>query len=484
LGLAGDRDKADNRECMDRLSLLDSEFLNLEDGIAHLHIAGISVFEGPAPPAGRVEQLIGSKLDRISRYRQRVRSVPFELGRPVWVDDPHFDLSYHARRTALPAPAGDAEFCALIGRVMSQPLNRERPLWEAWVVENLPDGHWALISKIHHCMVDGIAGVDLLTVLLEARRDVDLPTPKPWTPKREPSGPAMVVDAWRGLAGDLLAGVRHWPAAARDPRRALQAMGALTLGSLRWLRHLVPNPPLQIEGHIGPDRVYAHSSASFADVRIIRDAFGGTVNDVVLAAVTRGYHELMLASGDDPDHAVLRTLVPVSVRDADGRGVPDNRVTAVLLELPVALDDPVERLRVVRARMEDLKHSHMADAGRVLTEMGDLAPPMAVGTATRVATRLAHRLPQQSINTVTTNVPGPPFPLYCLGREMLAYYPFVPISHGLRIGTAILSYNGQLAFGVTGDFDAGLDVDLLATACADGIAELRALALHHGHASV
>jgi len=468
---------------MDRLGLLDSEFLNIEDGTAHLHIAGISVFEGPTPPAGGVERLIGSKLDRIPRYRQRVRSVPLELGRPVWVDDPHFDLSYHVRRTALPSPAGDAELCTLMGRVMSQALDRDRPLWEAWVVENLPEGRWALISKVHHCMVDGIAGVDLLTVLLDPERDVELPTPRPWEPASEPSGPAMVLDAWWGLAGDLLADARRWPLAAREPGRALRRIGEVGLGTLRFLRHLASTPPLEIEGRIGPDRVYAHSTASFADVRIIRDAFGGTVNDVVLAAVTRGYRELLLDGGDDPDRAVLRTLVPVSLREADAHGVPDNRVSALLLELPVALTDPVERLQAVRTRMKELKSSHMADAGAVVSNLGDLAPPMVVGTVTRLATRLIHRLPQHSINTVATNVPGPQFPLYCLGRQMLAYYPFVPISHGVRIGTAILSYNGELAFGVTGDFDAGPDVDLLARAIADGIVELRELALRQDHAS-
>ncbi len=468
---------------MDRLGVLDSEFLNIEDGIAHLHIAGISVFEGPTPPAGGVERLIGSKLDRIPRYRQRVRPVPLELGRPVWVDDPHFDLSYHVRRTALPSPGGDAELCTLMGRVMSQALDRNRPLWEAWVVENLADGRWAMISKVHHCMVDGIAGVDLLTVLLDAERDVELPTPPHWEPASEPSGPAMVLDAWWGLAGDLLADARRLPLAVRRPGHALRQMGEVGVGTVRFLRHLTSTPPLDIEGRIGPDRVYAHSEVSFADVRIIRDAFGGTVNDVVLAAVTRGFRELLLAGGEDPGGAVLRTLVPVSLRDADARGVPDNRVSALLLELPLALTDPVERLQAVHARMHELKRSHMAEAGRIVSDLGDLAPPMVVGTVTRLATRLIHLLPQHSINTVATNVPGPQFPLYCLGRRMLAYYPFVPISHGVRIGTAILSYDGHLAFGVTGDFDAGPDVDLLATAIADGIVELRELALRNDHAS-
>jgi diacylglycerol O-acyltransferase len=199
-------------------------------------------------------------------------------------------------------------------------------------------------------------------------------------------------------------------------------------------------------------------------------------HDVVLAAVSHGYRELLLSRGEDADHAVVRTLVPVSVRADDGRGVPDNRVSAILYELPVHLADPVERLRAVHDQMDELKASHMAEAGELVTSLGNLAPPMVVGTVTRVGSRLMHQLPQRSVNTVTTNVPGPQFPLYCLGREMQAYLPYVPISHGVRVGTAILSYNGSLAFGVTGDFDTAPDVAVLADAIPVGVAQLVAAA--------
>jgi diacylglycerol O-acyltransferase len=215
-------------------------------------------------------------------------------------------------------------------------------------------------------------------------------------------------------------------------------------------------------------------------VRVIRGAFGGTLNDTVLAAVAGGYRELLSGRGEDPDSAIVRSLVPVSVRAPDAHQVLDNRVSALLLELPVNIADPLERLRSVREQMQELKGSHMAEAGRILTEMGDLAPPMLVGAVTRLATGVFHRLPQRSVNTVTTNVPGPQFPLFCLGREMLDYYPFVPLMHGVRIGTAILSYNGRLSFGLTGDFDTAPDVDVLARAIADGIDELRDLALREG----
>jgi diacylglycerol O-acyltransferase / wax synthase len=220
--------------------------------------------------------------------------------------------------------------------------------------------------------------------------------------------------------------------------------------------------------------VWTHSSASIDEVRRIRKTLGGTLNDVVLGAVANGYRELLLSRGEDADTAVIRTLVPVSVRTEDARGVFDNRVSAILYELPVHLADPVERLEAVRAQMSELKESHMAEAGDVVTALGDLAPPMVVGTVSRLAIRIMHTLPQRSVNTVTTNVPGPQFPLYCLGREMLEYRPYVPISHGVRVGTAILSYNGQLAFGVTGDLDTAPDVGVLATGIRSGIDALLA----------
>ena len=461
---------------MERLSALDAEFLHLEDGIAHMHVAGVSVFKGPTPTVDELECLLTAKLHLIPRYRQRVRFAPLALGRPVWQDDPHFNLAYHVRHTALPPPGDDADLCRLMARLMSQPLDRNRPLWESWLVEGLPRGRWAVISKVHHCMVDGISGVELLTVLLSTDRDEPVPAPQPWEPAAEASGAAIVWDAWRGLAGDVADAARRAPTALRDPLGAARAVGRTGEGAFRFGRHLTTTPPLSIEGTIGPNRTWAHSSVNIDDIRVIRHAFGGTFNDVVLAAVAGGYRKLLLRRGDDADHAELRSLVPVSVRADDARGIPGNRVSAFLYELPVQLGDPVERLRAVRAGMGELKGSHMDEAGEAMTTLGDLAPPMVVGFVSRLGMRVMHRLPQRSVNTVTTNVPGPQFPLYCLGREMLEYYPYVPLSHGVRVGTAILSYNGRVAFGITGDFDTAPDVGVLARAIRSGIKELKKLA--------
>ena len=466
---------------MERLNALDAEFLHLEDGIVHLHIAGACLFDDPPPAFHQIEALVASKLDQIPRYRQRVRSVPFGLGRPVWVDDPHFDLGYHLRHTALPEPGDDGAFCRLMGRLMSLPLDRERPLWEAWLVEGLEGGRWALVFKVHHCMVDGIAGVELLTVMLDLEADTAIAEEQPWTPRSEAPGARKVLDAWGGLASDVLDALSGIPASITHPAAAVRSTLSTVEGATRFMRHLVPTRLLSIEGQIGPHRAWGHSSASLADVKAICATFGGTVNDVVLSAVSGGYRRLLIDRGDDANRAVVRSLVPVSTRRDDGRGIPDNRVSALLCELPVRIADPIERLEAVQLEMGKLKVSHISEAGEAVVAIGNLAPPFAVSSFSRIAIRSMHRFGQRSLNTVTTNVPGPQFPLYCLGHEMLEYLPFVPISHGLRVGTAILSYNGNVFFGVTGDYGTVPEVGALATTAASCITELKELALlRHG----
>jgi len=455
------------------MDTLDAEFLHLEDGIAHMHIGAACLFADPPPSFDDIAGMIGAKLHLIPRYRQRVRPVPFELGRPLWIDDPHFNLEYHLRHTALPAPGDDAAFCRLIGRIMSQPLDRDRPLWETWFVEGLEGGHWALVPKIHHCMVDGIAGVALLRVLLDLEADTKVAVPEPWEPQPEPHGSAKVLDAWGGLANDVIAIARGLPRAIAHPADTIRSAVGTTRGLARFAGDLGTTPPLSIEGSIGPHRAWAQSSSSLDDVRAIRSVFAGTINDVVLAAVSGGYRELLLSRGEDPDRALVRSLVPVSTRHDDDRGGPGNRASALLYDLPVQIADPVQRLKVVHEQMTELKASHMAEAGEAVASIGNLAPPMVVGQLSRMIVRAIHRLPQRSVNTVTTNVPGPQFPLYCLGREMLEYRPFVPISHGVRVSTAILSYNGRLFFGITGDYATVPDVQVLASGTSAGIEQLR-----------
>lgn len=444
------------------MSALDAEFLHLEDDFAHMHIAGACVFGDPAPSYDDIIGLVRSKLHQIPRYRQRVRNVPMGLGRPIYVDDPHFDLEYHVRHTALPEPGGDTEFYRLMGRLMSAQLDRKRPLWEVWLVEGLADDRWALVFKVHHCLIDGISGVQLLTVLLDLFPTTELGEPEPWSPRAEPGGVAKVLDAWSGLAGDTTRSLSRAVRAVASPRDAFAVVDHTIRGLGNIMGNLVPEPLLSTEGTIGPHRSWAHSTASLHDVKAIGKACGATVNDVILAAVAGGWRELLMSRGDDPSAATVRSLIPVSTRGSDGDGVPDNRVSLILYELPVDEADPMARLTRVHHEMDEHKRSGMIEAGEVVTTLGDLAPPMVLGPLSRAAVTVMQRLPQRSIGTITTNVPGPQFPLYCLGREMVEYRPFVPIMHGIRVATAILSYNGQMFFGVTGDYSSMPDVDVLA----------------------
>lgn len=446
----------------------------MEDDIAHMHIAVMCIFDGSTPGIDRIRSLIRSKLHLIERHRQKIRSVPLGLGRPVWIDDADFDLAEHLHRITLDSPGDDAELMSLMERLMSEPLDRSRPLWDTWLIDGLNDHRWAMIFKVHHCMVDGIAGVSLLTALLDIEPTTAIGRAEPWSPEAPPTGAALLVNAWSGLLGDTASRFGRIPSAATSPGVSLRRAVSTAGGALGFLRSLRPTPPDSIEGTIGPHRSWACASASFDDVRRIRDAFGGTVNDVVLAATAGGYRELLRARGENPDHDVLRAMIPVSVRGEGDEG--HNEVSTLLFDVPVHLEDPVERLFAVQLGMGEMKSSHMAEAGSAIAAVGDLAPPMLIEAFTRFAIQTSHRHPQLLIDTVVTNVPGPQFPVYCLGHEMLAAYPFVGISYGLRVSTAVLSYNGRLYFGITGDRDSVPEVAIVANRAAEGIAELRRLA--------
>jgi WS/DGAT/MGAT family acyltransferase len=462
---------------MERLSALDSFFLFVEDGTTHMHIASCALFEGPAPPYERVASAMAAKLSRVPRYRQRVRFVPLQLGRPGWVDDPHFRLEYHLRHTALPAPGGRSELEALMGRLMSQELDRHRPLWEAWMVEGLECGRWALITKIHHAIADGVAGNDLLAAILDVERDAPTPAVEAWRPRPAPSDVALAVSSLGDATSAAGAALGQAVRVLLTPARACGELRSLTAGALSFARRVPPAPSSSsLVGSIGPHRRWSSVATTLDDLKAIRTGFGGTVNDVVLAAVTGGLRAFLLGRGEHVDDLVVRTLVPVSVRAADARGRFDNRVSAMVADLPVGIPDPVERLVAVRAQMAALKQSHQAHAGEGVAALGDLAPSVALAFAERAAMQVLRRAPQHTLNAVVTNVPGPQFPLYLAGRKMLEYRPFVPIFPGMRIGVAIVSYNGRVGFGLTADYDAVPDLDVLATGIETSIAELLARA--------
>lgn len=458
---------------MQRLHTLDAEFLYLEDLRSPMHIGALSVFEGPPPSRAEFTRLYSAAIARCPRYRQRVRTLPLTLGPPVWLDDSHFDLAGHLRWTILPAPRDDTALCTLMGVLMSQLLDRERPLWESWVVEGLAERRWALITKVHHSMVDGISGVGLLSALLAEQRDAVVPAAPPWTPVREPSRAELLRATFRNVRSDAGNWLRAVQEGMRQPATALRTGRDLGIGLARLARALRAEPSVSIQGKVGTKRVYAHAAVRFQDVQDVRKILGGTVNDVVLAVLSGAYRALLLHRGDDVSRGPIRSLVPVSTRAAVGQPVLGNHIAALLCELPVHIADPVKRLRAVCAQMTELKtSSHMAEASALLFEIGDLAPPFVLGSVTRAIAQVMHRIPQRSITTVTTNVPGPRQPLYLLGRKMLAYYPYVPITQGVRVGTAILSYDGQLGFGVTADQESVPDVEVLTRALGPEMAAL------------
>jgi WS/DGAT/MGAT family acyltransferase len=457
---------------MDRLSPLDSSFLHLEDGVTHMHIASCAIFEGPSPPYEDFVALVASKLALLPRYRQTVRFVPGHLGRPMWVDDPHFNLAYHVRHTALPSPGDEQALNNLMGRLMSVELDRHRPLWELWVVEGLTGGRWALISKVHHCMVDGVSGTELMVLLLDSRRRRRVPPPHDdWAAGRSPTDAELVVDAAIDMVRTPAEQVRAARAFVRRPRNAVNAMRDALGGALAVGRGLQPTPLLSIEGAIGPHRRWAVARTGLDELKAIRAVLGGTVNDVILAVIAGAFRELLLQRGDPVDDVVLRTLVPVSRRTV-GDQTPNNQVAVMFAELPVGIADPVERLDAVQRQMAALKASHEVEAIDAMNSLAAIAPPVLHTLVLRSTAVVLRRTPQRSVHTVTTNVPGPSSPLYALGREMLEYLPFVPLSQGVRIGVAILSYNGNVCFGVTGDYDAVPEVSWFCGQIEASIAEL------------
>ena len=468
---------------MERLHTVDAEFLYLEDASTAMHIASLCVFEGPIPSRAEITQLYAAKLAQFPRYRQRVRMLPLSLGRPVWIDDPQFDLDYHLRWTAVPSPGDDATLAVLMGRLMSQLLDRERPLWESWVVEGLEVGRWALISKIHHSMVDGVSGTGLLTALLDPRPDAPLPSVLPWRPQKEPSRASLVHHAILDAQRDRLAWTRARIAELGKPAKTARSLVDLGMGVVRLAARLRSAPEVSLQGPIGIHRSYVFTSTGLDDLLMVRKVLGGTLNDVVLAVLAGAYRVLLAHHGDDLN-APIRSLVPVSVRSAARHAALDNQVAALLCDMPVHLTDPIERLHFVSAQMSELKASHMAEASAWLVSVGDLVPPMLVGPTTKLIARLMHKLPQRSFSTVTTHVPGPRNALYFLGRKLVRYYPYVPISQGTRVGTAILTYDGQVGFGVSADAESVPDVLLLARAIESCAAELVRLAREAGSSAM
>ena len=451
----------------ERLSGLDATFLHLEDRSAHMHVGALVLFDGAPPSYRQVLALIESRLHSVPRYRQRLMTVPFGQGRPVWVDESQFDLEYHVRHTALPAPGGLEQLKKLAGRLLSQQLDRDKPLWELWFVEGLGPDKFALLSKTHHCMIDGISGVDLATILLDTELSTAVPPPpEAWTPRPPPPAGQLFLDSMKDQLTHPLQIARQALEAGSDARNLLVQMAAGVM-PLVGLAQLGQAPASSLNHAIGPHRRFEGVRLKLAEVKAVRSKLGGTVNDVILAVMAGALRTLALSRGEVPQD--LRAMVPVSVRSPDARGTLGNQVTAMFCPLPVAEPDPSFRLARVQEAMKGLKESKQAVGALALSRLGDFAPPTLVAQAARLSatTRL--------FNILVTNVPGPQFPLYFLGRKMAECYPVPPLAANTSIGIALLSYDGAIDVGLLGDADSAKDLRTLADAVRAALDELVAL---------
>ncbi len=451
----------------DRLTGLDTAFLHLEDhSTAHMHVASVMIFEGRAPTPKELVEHVESRLHLVPRYRQRLAYVPLDQGRPVWTDDPHFNPHYHIRHTALPRPGDDAALKRLAGRLFSQRLDRSKPLWEIWLVERMAGRRFALIAKTHHALVDGISGVDITTVLFDATPE-PVPedshggrasNPPPWSPRPLPGSAKLLGEALlerTTVPGEMTRGARR---IVRRPLRALAQLrdGLANVGATTLAGINAPAPPSPLNVDIGPHRRYTWVDADLARFKAIKDSLGGTLNDVVLAAVSLALGRWLRAHDHPTEGLVLKAMVPVSVRADVERGALGNRVAAMWAPLPVGIEDPAECYEQIRVAMEDLKQSGQAVGAQVLTNLAGFAPPTILSQAARLQAR------QRYFNLVVTNVPGPQFPLYLLGRRLRSLYPVVPLARRQALGIAVMSYNGHLGFGLLGDYDALPDLDTIA----------------------
>ncbi|HEU4974581.1 MAG TPA: wax ester/triacylglycerol synthase family O-acyltransferase [Baekduia sp.] len=458
---------------LDRLTAIDASFLAQEGPASHMHVGGIVICEGPPPPFPEFLDHVRTRLHLVPRYRQRLAQPPLETGRPLWVDDPSFNLEYHVRQTGLPAPGSEEQLMRLCARIVSQQLDRSKPLWEMWIVEGLDDGGFALVSKTHHALIDGISGVDLASVMFDLTPvppEVEHP-PQAWQPRPEPTPAELVAGGAIGLAKVAAGAVAGALGAVARPQAAVRAVGEALegVGEVAWAgMNPAPDTPLNVP--IGPHRRYIGVRNRLDDFKLVKDTFGGTVNDVVLTVVTGALRDWLHSRGVRTEGLELRALVPVSTRTADQHGQLGNRIAAMRGPLPVYIEDPIARLRAVKVAMDGLKESKQAVGAEVLAGVQSFAPPTILAQASRLnfSTRL--------FNLIVTNVPGPQLPLYVRGREMLDVFPvaFLPRNHAMAI--AIMSYNGQMNFGLLGDYDAMPDLDRIGDGIEASLAELVALA--------
>lgn len=460
----------------ERLSAQDSSFLIFETPTTHMHLGGTTIFDiGPlATPSGgvdidRIRRYIASRLHWIPRYRQKLKFIPIE-NHPVWVDDDRLNLHYHVRHTSLPKPGNLQQLKDLSARVLSQQLDRGKPLWEVWIVEGLEDGRFAMIVKTHHCVVDGISGVGLMSVLLNPVADDNIEPAPEWRPRPVPSGVDLLREALRFRAtqtaqvGRALSDLMRKP--GRDRSRVAENLGTAWEMITEGLKQPAATPLNQPIGHY---RRFDWNALPLDRVKEIKARLGGSINDVVLTTVAGAVREFLGHRDALRKRLDYRAVVPVSVRSSDEQGQGGNRVSAWLLSLPISQPDPLKRYASVQRTTERLKKNNQAKGIEILTQLAELSTPiltLGVGLASRMS----------PYNLIVTNVPGPPTPLYMLGAPMIEGYPHVPLFENQGLAVALFSYNGRLHWGFSADWDLVPDLDVFVAAVERSFAALHAAA--------
>jgi WS/DGAT/MGAT family acyltransferase len=450
----------------ERLTPADALFLHLEDDSTHMHVASCTIFEGSVDHEAAVHE-VRRRLHLVPRFRQKLAFVPYGAGRPVWVDDPHFNIEYHLRHTALPAPGSEEQLKNLAGRIMSQALDRTKPLWEIWLVDKLAGNRFAMIAKTHHCLVDGVSGADLTAVLLDLTKEPPDIEEQEWKPKREPSSVELFADAIRERATEPVEMARGIRSMLRAPRRVLKtAQESLEgVGALAWAG-LNPAPRTPLNVHVGPHRRVEFVRASLEDFKTIKNVLGGTVNDVVLAVVSGALRRWLQNRDVDVRGLELKAMVPMSTRAEGEAGALGNRVTSMAAPLPVYEEEPALRFAIVKEAMKDVKSSKQAVGAEMVMSLSGFAPPTILGQAARL------QASQRLVNLLVTNVPGPQFALYSQGHELVDLFPMAPLGANQALNIAVMSYNGKLGFGLLADFDAIPDLGIVAEGLEKSIGEL------------
>lgn len=445
----------------ERLSALDAQFLMIERPNVHMHVAGLSVVDPSTRPTGRLgfedlHELIAKRIHLVPRFRQKVVPVPFGVARPVWVDDERFDIDFHLRRAALPAPGGPRELADYVQRVHSRPLDRSKPLWEMYLIEGLEGGLVAVLTKAHHAMIDGISGIDIATVLFDFTPEPRHVEPEEWTPQPDPAPRDLLREAIREPLMNPIQGALEGVATTlRAPQVLLERARQLGAGVATLLAAgRPPQSPFNVT--IGPNRRFAMADVAVDDAKAIKNALGGTVNDVLLAAVAGALHRLLRERGVRTQGLSLRAMIPVSTRDDTQRMALGNRVSMFFVDLPVGPMDPPARLKKISSATKSLKESHQAVAADAIMNIGQWAPPTLHGLAARLVAR------QRFANLVVSNVPGPQVPMYLWGARLVVNYPIMPLGETVALSVAVTSLAGRMGFGFTADWDALPDIDVLA----------------------